>query len=64
MSSLIYSMSVSVDGFIADRDGSLGFTGPPGAEQCVAHQRSCSGQESATSRSAVSDKCCATAEGL
>ena len=37
MSSLIYSMSVSVDGFIADRDGSLGFTGPPGEEQFRFH---------------------------
>jgi hypothetical protein len=25
---LIYSMSVSVDGFIADREGALGLTGP------------------------------------
>ena len=39
MSSLIYSMGVSVDGFIADRDGSLGFTGPPGEEQFRFHIR-------------------------
>lgn len=37
MSSLIYSMGVSVDGFIKDRDGSIGFSGPPSDEQFRFH---------------------------
>jgi dihydrofolate reductase len=34
---LIYSMSVSVDGFIADREGGFGWTAPPGEEQFRFH---------------------------
>ncbi len=34
---LIYSMSVSVDGFIADREGAFGWSGPPSDEQFRFH---------------------------
>jgi dihydrofolate reductase len=34
---LIYSMSVSVDGFIADRDGGFGWGGPPSDERFRFH---------------------------
>jgi dihydrofolate reductase len=34
---LIFSMSVSVDGFIADREGGFGWTPPPGEEQFGFH---------------------------
>jgi dihydrofolate reductase len=34
---LIYSMSVSVDGFIADREGAIGWSGAPSEEQFRFH---------------------------
>ncbi len=34
---LIYSMGVSVDGFIADRQGGIGWSGPPSDEQFRLH---------------------------
>lgn len=37
MSRLIYSMGVSVDGFIKDGDGSIGFSGPPSDDQFRFH---------------------------
>ena len=40
---LIFSMSVSVDGFVADRDGGLGWGPPPSDEVFAAHLERVSG---------------------
>lgn len=40
---LLFSMSVSVDGFVADRDGGLGWSDPPSEEVFAAHLERVSG---------------------